>query len=163
MNCPNCGAPMILHHERATYECSYCQTLHIPEADDQGLRIFDETARHKCPLCNLPLVWVDMDGFPAEYCPNCQGVLLLQHLFGKAVKVLRGRAKTPAVDPEMVNWDHLHRSVRCPSCHKDMSTHVYGGPGNIVIDTCVYCNLIWLDYRELRRVLDTPGRDRAAN
>ena len=42
-----------------------------------------------------------------------------------------------------------------------MSTHVYGGPGNIVIDTCVNCQLIWLDYLELRRVLDTSGRDRA--
>lgn len=87
----------------------------------------------------------------------------MQHLFGKAVKVLRVRAKTPSVEPGMVKWDNLNRLIRCPSCLNDMSTHVYGGPGNIVIDTCVDCNLIWLDNRELRRVLDTPGRDRAIN
>lgn len=163
MNCPNCGAPMVFHQDRATYECNYCKTLHIPEPDDQGMKIFEEPAQHNCPLCSIPLLWADIDGFPAEYCPNCKGVLFLQHLFGKAVKVLRVRAKTPSVEPGMVKWDNLNRLIRCPSCLNDMSTHVYGGPGNIVIDTCVDCNLIWLDHRELRRVLDTPGRDRAIN
>lgn len=152
---------MILHLERKTYECGYCQTLHIPDSDHDGIRVFEEVAHHTCPLCKISLVWADIDGFPAEFCPHCKGILMLQHLFGKAVKVLRARIKRPSEPPAAVNWDHLQRIIRCPSCKNEMSTHIYGGPGNIVIDTCIKCHIIWLDYCELRRILDTPGRDRA--
>jgi Zn-finger nucleic acid-binding protein len=41
-----------------------------------------------------------------------------------------------------------------------METFEYYGPGNIVIDTCNSCDLIWLDYGELRKVVNAPGRDR---
>ena len=41
-----------------------------------------------------------------------------------------------------------------------MSTHPYYGPGNIVIDTCAGCGVIWLDFGELNRVVAAPGRDR---
>ena len=41
-----------------------------------------------------------------------------------------------------------------------MSTHRFLGPENIVIDTCVGCKLIWLDYGELSKVINAPGRDR---
>ena len=34
------------------------------------------------------------------------------------------------------------------------------GPGNIVIDTCHHCDLIWLDYGEITKVVNAPGRDR---
>ncbi|MFN2197997.1 MAG: zf-TFIIB domain-containing protein [Anaerolineales bacterium] len=162
MNCANCGAPMIYHRARATFECQYCLGVYIPEADDQGLRMIDEQARHICPLCDQPLVWADLDGFPAEICPQCRGVLMLQSLFGKAVRVLRARARTPAVEPGLLDRSGLERRVRCPGCCQEMDNHIYAGPGNIVIDTCLNCGLIWLDYRELRQVLDTPGRDRGA-
>lgn len=33
-----------------------------------------------------------------------------------------------------------------------MDVHPYYGPGNIVIDTCVECGLVWLDHGELTRV-----------
>lgn len=161
MNCPNCGAPMEFHRQRALYECKYCGRVHLPEPDEQGLRIYEESGRHKCPQCRLPLLWAEIDGFPAEVCPNCRGVLMLQHLFGKAVRVLRATARRPAVEPPQLDRQDLEQRVSCPSCGQTMSTHIYAGPGNIVIDTCLDCNLIWLDHRELRRVLDTPGRDRA--
>jgi Zn-finger nucleic acid-binding protein len=41
-----------------------------------------------------------------------------------------------------------------------METFKYLGPGNIVIDTCHQDDLIWLDYRELEKVVNAPGRDR---
>jgi len=37
-----------------------------------------------------------------------------------------------------------------------MLAHVYGGPGNIVIDTCERCQLNWLDPGELRRIALAP-------
>lgn len=41
-----------------------------------------------------------------------------------------------------------------------MDVHPYYGPGNVVIDSCTACSLIWLDYGELQQMTDAPGRDR---
>jgi Zn-finger nucleic acid-binding protein len=41
-----------------------------------------------------------------------------------------------------------------------MSNHKYMGPGNIIIDTCNDCDLIWLDFGELSKVVAAPGSDR---
>jgi Zn-finger nucleic acid-binding protein len=43
-----------------------------------------------------------------------------------------------------------------------MDTHPYCGPGNIVIDSCNHCNVVWLDRGELGQVVNAPGRDRGA-
>jgi Zn-finger nucleic acid-binding protein len=54
----------------------------------------------------------------------------------------------------------LDRVTYCPACQKKMETFQYNGPGNIIIDTCHPCDLIWLDYGELQKVVNAPGRDR---
>jgi len=41
-----------------------------------------------------------------------------------------------------------------------MITDWYYGPGNIIIDTCEACGIVWLDAGELRRAVDAPGPDR---
>ncbi len=37
-----------------------------------------------------------------------------------------------------------------------MDVHFYGGPGNVVIDSCEECSLIWLDRGELMRIAHAP-------
>jgi Zn-finger nucleic acid-binding protein len=39
-----------------------------------------------------------------------------------------------------------------------MMGHPYGGPGNVNIDTCERCSVIWLDRNELRRIVLAPDR-----
>jgi Zn-finger nucleic acid-binding protein len=41
-----------------------------------------------------------------------------------------------------------------------MDTHPYYGPGNVVIDNCGRCGLVWLDFGELDRIISAAGRDR---
>ena len=41
-----------------------------------------------------------------------------------------------------------------------MDTHPYYGPGNIVIDNCPACHIIWLDAAELKAIQEAPGSDR---
>ena len=50
----------------------------------------------------------------------------------------------------------------CSTCSTKMETFQYNGPGNIVIDTCHTCDLIWLDFGELQKVVNAPGKDRGA-
>jgi Zn-finger nucleic acid-binding protein len=80
--------------------------------------------------------------------------------FREAIDYRRSRAKTPPEPFSRFSPDELDRVTYCPSCQKKMETFEYYGPGNIVIDTCNSCDLIWLDYGELRKVVNAPGRDR---
>jgi hypothetical protein len=41
-----------------------------------------------------------------------------------------------------------------------MATHPYFGPGNVVIDSCEPCELVWLELGELKQIVDAPGKDR---
>ena len=70
-----------------------------------------------------------------------------------------GRPRPPVV-PRPLDREALARSLTCPSCLRDMSTHPYYGPGNVVIDTCDACNVVWLDFGELQQIVDAPGKDR---
>lgn len=83
-----------------------------------------------------------------------------QEPFAKVVVRLRAQASGPPDEPKPVDREACERQVRCPSCRQLMHTHPYAGPGNIVIDVCLDCAVIWLDYGEFRAVIDAPGRDR---
>ncbi len=40
-----------------------------------------------------------------------------------------------------------------------MDTHSYAGPGNVIVDSCGTCFLIWLDRGELTRIAHAPDED----
>src|SRR5690606_29577317 len=63
--------------------------------------------------------------------------------------------------PQPLDRTQLARRVHCPRCGRPMDTHPYLGPGNIIIDTCDLCNLIWLDGMELEQATNAPGLDRS--
>jgi len=48
------------------------------------------------------------------------------------------------------------RLINCPGCGQPMLGHLYGGPGNVVIDSCERCQVNWLDPGELRRIVVAP-------
>ena len=54
------------------------------------------------------------------------------------------------------DWRGLDRSTKCPQCKQQMDTHLYGGPGNVIIDVCEACGLVWLDHGELERIVSAP-------
>ncbi len=54
------------------------------------------------------------------------------------------------------------RTLQCPSCGQPFVSHHYGGPGNVVIDTCSRCLVNWLDQGELRRIALAPDRQRSS-
>lgn len=161
MNCENCGAPMRLVRDRDYYFCEYCGNFHFPQPGDDGVRRLNESSLSlECPVCHIPLKQASLEGDRVYSCPNCRGLLIPQLVFGEAVKRLRARAKGPAEKPRLLDRRELERRINCPSCQNRMGTHPYYGPGNIVIDTCIQCGLLWLDPGELRQVIDAPGRDR---
>ena len=63
---------------------------------------------------------------------------------------VRSRAMTPR------RQNPGDRILSCPRCRQPMIGHLYGGPGNVAIDTCERCQVNWLDAGELRRIAGAP-------
>lgn len=115
-----------------------------------------------CPLCRIPLLLAWIDQTRVLHCIRCHGLLVNQIAFLSTIRYLRARAKEPPELPPAMDPHQMEKQIHCPSCGQVMSTHPYGGPGNIVIDNCPRCLLIWLDREELSRIIQAPGRDRGS-
>ena len=154
---------MELFERRGYFHCSHCGTfsfIDTPPVDGVRVLTRDRTAL-PCPLCGLPLAKAMLDDTHAvQHCERCRGLLLERATFADAVARRRARERGSGVPPAPLDPRELRRNVMCPACRQRMDVHPYFGPGNVVIDSCTACNLIWLDHGELRQIGEAPGRDR---
>jgi Zn-finger nucleic acid-binding protein len=98
-----------------------------------------------------------MDGLQVEHCEDCQGVLVLDEIFALLVRNRRAEYRGAASRPTPINPDLLATRVPCPTCRRSMEVHPFYGPGNVVIDSCCHCGMIWLDCREMAAIEAAPG------
>jgi Zn-finger nucleic acid-binding protein len=163
MNCENCGAVMTLDVSGRFFQCRYCGTLHFPEPiDAEGIRIVGRSSGSpRCPVCHAGMDQAVLDqSHPVSFCGRCRGVLMPRTTFASVLNKWRAWATGPVAEPAPLNRRALDRALLCPSCGARMTTEPYAGPGNVVIDSCAACDLIWLDFGEMRQMVDAPGRDR---
>ena len=154
---------MELFASRGYFFCRYCGSFHFPDtAPDQGVRVVAESADPlPCPVCRTKLASAVLDDAHAvHYCTACRGVLLTRGAFADVVHNRRAWAPDPPGPPVPLRKDELTRAVVCPKCSRRFETHPYYGPGNVVIDSCAACEVVWLDFGELKQIVDAPGRDR---
>ena len=148
---------MKLHATRPCWACAHCDSLVCPEPAADGVRVTGEPG-HQCPLCRQALVRATLDDRdPVEICDRCKGILIARRAFAQRLIARRRTAQTPSVVPAPMDRGELQRHIKCPNCAEKMLTDWYYGPGNIIIDTCPTCDLLWLDAGELRRAVDAPG------
>jgi Zn-finger nucleic acid-binding protein len=163
MNCPNCGAPMVLLEGRPVWHCDHCDTVVRPAGVPEGVRVVnarDDDAR-SCPVCGRSLRAAILDDRARiDVCERCSGILIQREVFAETLMARRRAAVTPAIVPSPVDADEMERRVACPSCAKTMITDWYYGPGHVIIDRCVRCDLVWLDGGEFKTLVDAPGLDR---
>jgi Zn-finger nucleic acid-binding protein len=156
---------MELFPARGYFFCRYCSSFHFPETTaPDGVRVLaDSPEKLVCPACRKTLATALLDeAHPVHYCRNCRGVLLSRGTFADVVRLRRAWATgvpAAAIQPPR---EEFERRVTCPSCGRELATHPYYGPGNAVIDSCDTCDVIWLDFGELKQIVDAPGRDRGA-
>jgi Zn-finger nucleic acid-binding protein len=134
--------------------CGHCGTVD-PRA---GLFYDLETAGATslaCPQCRTALVEARIEANPVRYCPSCHGVLVeMKHFVALTDSVRAREPRTGVALPRRQRpGDHV---LACPLCAQPMLSHLYGGPGNLVIDTCESCAVNWLDHGELRRIARAP-------
>lgn len=156
MNCPSCGAPLHLDPDRDYCQCDYCKGYYFPDQDEEGVRVFGEAASLNCPICAVPLVHATMGGIRFLYCGQCRGMLISMEIFAALIDELRGQLGVRPAIAKPPDPRDLDRDMSCPWCHNRMDTHRYGGPGNVIIDSCSKCYLNWLDHGELMRIVHTP-------
>jgi Zn-finger nucleic acid-binding protein len=151
---------MALHTTRPCWSCAHCDTLVCPEPAADGLRVTDGRG-HACPVCRQALLRATLDDRePVEICERCKGLLMARRAFAETLRARRRAAQTPGVTPAPTDRRDLARRIACPACAAPMLTDWFYAPGNIVIDTCPACDLVWLDAGELGRAVDAPGPDR---
>ena len=153
MNCPSCGAPM--HPDGDGLKCDYCLSVYFPEKDDSGVRVLGESSDQACPICKVPLVDAVIAKTPILYCTQCRGMLIPMPVFQTLIEVLRVAQGGTTIQSAGEAKD-LRRKIDCPHCHHPMDAHFYAGPGNVVIDSCDECMLIWLDHGELMCIVRAP-------
>jgi Zn-finger nucleic acid-binding protein len=153
---------MELFERRKYYYCRYCGTFHFIETPDtDGVQVLERADGAPCPVCSAPLAKALLDDrHPIRYCEQCRGVLVPHGVFGDVVTTRRTFATGAPAIPGPLDDRELDRRVVCPTCRQQMDVHPYYGPGNIIIDTCPRCDVIWLDFGELKQVTDAPGKDR---
>jgi Zn-finger nucleic acid-binding protein len=153
-NCPNCGAPKQRDSNTGALVCRHCGTQEELPALVRDLEVGPESPQ-RCPLCITPLLQARLDGSAFLVCPDCQGMLIPIQVFVFVVEAARTREERPGVTLPRRQTPG-DRTLACPICSGQMLSHIYGGPGNLVIDTCERCRVNWLDPGELRRIARAP-------
>ena len=159
-SCENCGAPLTPVQERNHFLCEYCGTLAFPQPSCDGVVALGEKGDADCPVCSTRLVKGAVAEVRVLHCATCRGILAGRDAFSTIVRFLRAQASGEPDPVRPLNRHHLEREIACPYCGQRMDTHPYYGPGNVVVDNCGRCDVIWLDCGELAVIRDAPGTDR---
>ncbi len=156
-NCPACGAPLTLRPDTEGFQCGFCHKVFFPGKDDDGVKVSGETSElnFNCTVCVQPLVKASLAGSAVLYCTQCHGLLMRMEVVSDLVDELRASVDRASVQTS-ADRDDLKRVIQCPACNRRMDTHRYAGPGNVVVDSCDYCSLIWFDRGEITRIAHAP-------
>ena len=100
-----------------------------------------------CPVCQIPMVIIEIENIELDYCAQCSGVWFDQ---GEIELLMEKIGLSPSEHP--IVFDKLSGPIseakrRCPLCHKLMDKTAFQNQ-TIVIDQCVENDGIWFDSGE---------------
>jgi|SRR5579872_47074 len=121
----------------------------------EEVQVGSETTK-VCPACQALLSNGTIQNRPVLFCTQCRGMLVSIDQFLPLVEWLRALRRPTGSDILARDNSDADRGFTCPMCDKTMTGHPYGGPGNVNIDTCEPCSVIWLDHDELQRIVMAP-------
>lgn len=148
---------MRLSRDQGLMLCDYCGSQKTPPMDEDGVVVLDPTS-HLCPVCATPLANASIESQEMLYCTHCHGMLLDMEKFLPLLDVLREYRYWSRSSQAPRDFDD-GRVLHCPLCKHEMDHHPYGGGGNLAVDSCEPCGVLWLDRGELSRIVAGPDRD----
>ncbi len=161
LNCRNCGGVLKCADSPNAYRCEYCHSVAVISETPllvDGIQPVNNAVSSLCPACSDGLQDAQLDGRPVLYCSGCFGILVRREHFGAIVNERRSRrAGLEQEEVRPIDPSGFSRRLRCPACEGYMESHPYYGPGNVAIDSCEECDVVWLDHGELSRVERSAG------
>jgi Zn-finger nucleic acid-binding protein len=146
---------MLIDRDRTLFACDHCGSQREAPAAVAYVELLSE-ASSRCPICSTPLSAGRLEGYPLLGCARCFGMLIGMDRFTAVIDAMRALEER-AFRIALPRRQHPSgRVINCPSCAQPMLGHLYGGPGNVVIDSCERCQVNWLDSGELRRIAVAP-------
>ncbi len=103
-----------------------------------------------CPVCNKPMIILELNKVEIDYCPNCSGIWLdegeleLLYSIDKSENDLRKLFEPTESEKE--------KSYKCPICNKRMVKTKFNN-SDLIIDKCPDNHGFWFDKGELDKVL----------
>jgi Zn-finger nucleic acid-binding protein len=164
-NCPACGAPLTIRPDTEGSQCSFCHKVFFPGQVEETVEVsaLSSEAGLACPVCFQPLAKATLAKATLAktsvlYCTQCHGLLMSMEAVTDVIDELRASVENDAVQTS-ADRDDLKRVIQCPRCNRRMDAHRYAGPGNVVVDSCDNCSLIWFDRGEVTRIAHAPDED----
>ena len=127
------------------------------QANLDGLQPLETATDLLCPNCNITLRGGKLDEFPVAFCPGCHGVLIDHQGIANVIAIRRSEYQGVDRTPNPFDPSALEIQRNCPNCGQRMEVYPYGGPGNVVLDSCRSCHLLWLDHGEISTIVQAPG------
>lgn len=146
---------MRIDRDRGLFTCDHCGSQQEAAPALAYIELLSETPS-PCPLCSTPLSASRLEGYSLLCCARCFGMLIEMDCFAAVIDAMRAHEERSFRIALPRRQDPSARVINCPSCRQPMLGHVYGGPGNVVIDSCERCQVNWLDSGELRRIAVAP-------
>ena len=104
-----------------------------------------------CPVCNAPMVILELNGVEIDNCLECKGIWLdsgeLELLLGKEIE------KNELLASFCKGTNSTEKARSCPICKKKMNKVIFGADSDILIDTCKNNHGIWFDSGELESII----------
>ena len=144
---------MSVEEGQAFFHCQYCGGYDFPEPNQDGVSLLDEVTSFACPTCGELLVLAIIMDISIFSCPKCRGNLIKQSRLLPILREAKPQDPGNANSRDIQDKSEFTRNAACPSCHNTMAVYPYGGPGNIIIQGCEQCKVIWLDFGELSRIV----------
>ncbi len=161
MNCPACGAPITLRPDTEGFRCEYCHAVFYPGEEDDGVVVAEADAGQAeaasdlaCPVCAQALVDATITKVQVRYCTQCHGILLRMGALPSLIEARRAGVQAAVQTPPDRGRSEAHGAVpQLPPAH---GHPFYAGPGNVIVDSCDDCALLWLDRGEVTRMAHAP-------
>ena len=147
------------------FRCRYCGSFHFPEpVDGEGIRITGMIgSATPCPVCKVAMQQAVLDEqFPVAFCLTCRGVLTPRTTFATVINKRRRVGDWAAGGAGAARSARTRARARLSSLRQAADDDPYAGPGNVVIDSCAACGVIWLDFGEMRQTWTRPVATEAA-
>ena len=146
MNCPRCAFAM-----EAAGKPEYCKQCgyQVSIETGDGVVVVGEKIEAICPSCRAPLLSAQIEEETVACCGQCGGFLAEMESFRVIVAKRRSCHSSGEKCTEPFDPAELERVLSCPRCKQPMDTHPYFGGGNVVVNTCERCSVIWLEAGKL--------------